>query len=65
MRTRLQAIRLRCPEMDAAAVRHVAGFARRIKDPSGNEDILTQWIGAIDNDLPVRRSFSAGLRRDL
>jgi hypothetical protein len=33
---RLQAIRIRCRELDAA-VRHVAGFARMIKDLSGDE----------------------------
>ena len=41
---RLQAIRVRCPELDAA-VRHVAGFARMIKDLSGDEDMLTKWMG--------------------
>jgi transposase len=59
-----QAIRQRCPELDAAA-RHVAGFARMIKDPSGDENTLTKWIGAVDADLPALRSFTAGLRRDL
>ncbi len=38
---RLHAIRVRCPELDAA-VRHVAGFARMIKDLSGDEDTLTK-----------------------
>ncbi|HZM65820.1 MAG TPA: ISL3 family transposase [Nakamurella sp.] len=61
---RLQAIRARCPELDAA-VRHVAGFARMIKDLSGEENTLTKWIGAVDADLPALRSFTAGLRRDL
>jgi transposase len=61
---RLQAIRARCPELDAA-VRHVAGFARMIKDLSGDENTLTKWIGAVDADLPTLRSFTAGLRRDL
>jgi len=37
---RLQAIRARCPELDAA-VRHVARFARMIKDLSGDENTLT------------------------
>ncbi len=37
---RLKAIRARCPEIDAA-VRHVAGFARMIKDLSGDQDKLT------------------------
>jgi hypothetical protein len=60
----LQAIRARCPELDAA-VRHVAGFARMIKDLSGAKDTLTKWMGAVDADLPVLRSFTAGLRRDL
>ena len=61
---RLQAIRRRCPELDAA-VRHVAGFARMIKDLSGDEAMLSKWMGAVDADLPVLRSFTAGLRRDL
>jgi len=60
---RLQAIRARCPELDAA-VRHVAGFARMIKDLSGDENTLTKWIGAVDTDLPALRSFTIGLRRD-
>jgi transposase len=45
---------VRCPELDAA-VRHVAGFARMIKDLSSDEAMLTKWM----------RSFTAGLRRDL
>ncbi|HEY7815961.1 MAG TPA: transposase [Nakamurella sp.] len=57
-------MRQRCPEMDAA-VRHVAGFARMIKDLSGEETTLTKWMGAVDADLPALRSFTAGLRRDL
>jgi transposase len=61
---RLQAIRARCPEVDAA-VRHVAGFARMIKDLSGDKNTLTKWMGAVDADLPSLRSFTAGLRRDL
>jgi transposase len=61
---RLQAIRQRCPELDAA-VQHVAGFARMIKDLSGDENTLTKWIGAVDSDLSTLRSFTIGLRRDL
>ena len=61
---RLRAIRTRCPELDAA-VRHVAGFARMIKDLSGDRDTLARWMSAVDTDLPVLRSFTAGLRRDL
>jgi transposase len=61
---RMHAIRSRCPELDAA-VRHVAGFARMIKDLSGDENALTKWIGAVDADLPALRSFTTGLRRDL
>ena len=48
-----------------AAVRHVAGFARMIKDLSGAKDTLAGWMGAVDADLPVLRSFTTGLRRDL
>ncbi len=61
---RLRAIRQRCPELDAA-VRHVAGFARMIKDLSGDENTLTKWIGAVNADLPALRVFTSGLRRDL
>jgi len=61
---RLHAIRARCPELDAA-VRHVAGFARMIKDLSGDKNTLTKWMGSVDADLPALRSFTAGLRRDL
>ena len=61
---RLRAIRQRCPELDAA-VRHVAGFARMIKDLSGEVNTLTKWMSAVDADLPALRSFTAGLRRDL
>lgn len=60
----MHAIRARCPELDAA-VRHVAGFARMIKDLSGDENTLSKWIGTVDVDLPALRSFTAGLRRDL
>src|SRR6476660_2487590 len=41
---RLRAIRARCPELDAA-VRHVAGFARMIKDLSGDRDTLCPVTG--------------------
>jgi transposase len=61
---RLRAIRARCPELNAA-VRHVARFARMIKDLSGDKNILTKWMGVVDADLPMLRSFAAGLRRDL
>jgi Transposase len=61
---RLHAIRVRCTELDAT-VRHVASFARMIKDLSGDEDMLSKWMGAVDADLPPLRSFTAGLRRDL
>jgi len=61
---RLKAIRDRCAEIDAA-VKHVAGFARMIKDLSGDKDTLTGWMAAVDHDLPGLRSFTRGLRRDL
>lgn len=63
---RLKAIRARCPEIDAA-VCHVAGFARMIKDKdlSGDKDKLTVWMAAVDHDLPTLRSFTVGLRRDI
>ena len=61
---RMRAIRGRCPEIDAA-VKHVAGFARMIKDLSGDQDKLTEWIAAVDHDLPALRSFTVGLRRDI
>ena len=40
----------------------MAGFARMIKDLSGDENTLTKRM---DADLPALRSFTAGLRRDL
>ena len=61
---RMKAIRARCPELDAA-VRHVAEFARMIKNLSGDENTLTKWIGAVDADLPALRVFTSGLTRDL
>jgi len=61
---RMRAIRARCPEIDAA-VKHVAGFARMIKDLSGDKDTLTGWMAAVDHDLPALRSFTVGLRRDI
>jgi hypothetical protein len=60
----LHQIRSRCPEL-AAAVRYIAGFARMIKDLSGDRDTLTAWMNAVDAELPPLRSFTAGLRRDL
>jgi transposase len=48
-----------------AAVRHVADFARMIKDLSGDRDTRAVWMDAVDADLPTLRSFTAGLRRDL
>jgi hypothetical protein len=61
---RLRTIRVRCPELNGA-VRHVAEFARMIKDLSGDKNTLTKWIGEVDADLPALRSFTAGLYRDL
>ena len=61
---RLRAIRARCPEIEAA-VKHVAGFARMIKDLSGDKETLTGWMAAVDHDLPAMRSFTRGLRLDL
>jgi len=61
---RFKAIRVRCPELDAV-VKHVAGFARMIKDLSGDKETLTEWLAAVDHDLPALRSFTRGLRLDL
>ena len=60
----MRAIRARCPEIDAV-IGHVAGFARMIKDLSGDQDKLTQWMAAVDHDLPALRTFTVGLRRDI
>lgn len=61
---RLNRIRSRCPELDAA-VRHVAAFGRMIKNRSGDSDRLTTWINAVEADnLVALRTFTAGLRRD-
>lgn len=43
----------------------MAGFARMIKDLSGDQDKLTEWIASVDHDLPALRPFTAGLRRDI
>ena len=62
---RMKAIRARCPELDAA-VRHVAGFARMIKNLSGDENTLSKWMGARSTPTwPALRSFTTGPRRDL
>jgi len=61
---RMSAIRARCPEIDSS-VKHVAGFARMIKDLSGDKTTLTEWMVAVDHDLPTLRSFTRGLRLDL
>jgi len=36
-----------------------------IKDLSGDRDTPSFWMGAVDADLPLLRSFTTGLRRDL
>jgi len=56
---RLKAIRARCPEIDAA-VWHAAGFARMIKDLSGDKNTLTEWMVAVDHDLPAFARSPAG-----
>jgi len=53
---RRQAIRQRCPELDAA-VKHVAGFARMIKNLSGDEHMLTKCRLPAGWDHPVARGF--------
>ena len=53
---RMKAIRVRCPEIDSA-VKHVAGFARMIKDLSGDKDTLTQcWSPSITTCRRCARS---------
>jgi hypothetical protein len=32
---------------------------------SGGRDTLDAWMDAVDTDLPLLHSFTAGLRRDL
>jgi hypothetical protein len=46
-RVRQPAIRARCPEVNAA-VGHVAGFARMIKDLSGDKNTLTSPPPGVD-----------------
>lgn len=36
-----------------------------IKDLSGDRETLAGWMGAVDADLQMLRSFTAGPRRDL
>ena len=55
---------MRCPELDAA-VRHVAGFARMIKDLPATRTCSPNGWAPSTPTYPPLHSFTAGLRRDL
>jgi transposase len=59
----LQAIRARCPHIDALA-RHVTAFAQMMTARTGSRD-LEAWLTAVEaDDQAGLRSFTAGIRND-
>jgi transposase len=60
----LDAIRARCPHIDALAG-HVASFAEMMTNRTGNRD-LKAWLATVEADdgQPELRSFAAGIRND-
>jgi transposase len=59
----LQAIRARCPHIDALA-RHVTAFAEMMTARTGSRD-LEAWLAAIEaDDQAGLRSLAAGIRAD-
>lgn len=60
----LDAIRRRCPHLDALAG-HVTAFAEMMKARTGSRD-LEAWLAAVEADEQAGlRSFAAGIRTDL
>jgi transposase len=60
----LEAIRARCPHIDALA-RHVAAFAEMMTARTGGRD-LEAWLAAVEaDDQAGLRSFTVGIRHDL
>ena len=59
----LQAIRARCPHIDALAG-HVTAFAEMMTARTGSRDLET-WLAAVEaDDLAGLRSLAAGIRND-
>ena len=59
----LQAIRTRCPHIDALA-RHVTAFAEMMTARTGSRD-LEAWLAAVEaDDQSGLRSLAAGIRHD-
>ena len=59
----LQAIRARCPHIDALA-RHVTAFAEMMTARTGSRD-LESWLAAVEADgQSGLRSFAIGIRND-
>ena len=60
----LQAIRARCPHIDALAG-HVTAFAEMMTARTGSRDLET-WLAAVEADEQAGlRSFAAGIRNDM
>jgi transposase len=60
----LDAIRARCPHVDALAG-HMTAFAEMMTARTGSRD-LEGWLAAVEaDDQPGLRSFAAGIRHDL
>ena len=60
----LEAIRARCPHIDALA-RHVAAFAQMMTARTGRRD-LEAWLAAVEaDDQAGLRAFTVGIRNDL
>jgi transposase len=60
----LDAIRARCPHLDALAG-HVTAFAEMMTARTGSRD-LDGWLAAVEaDDQPGLHSFAAGIRHDL
>lgn len=59
----LEAIRARCPHIDALA-RHVTAFAQMMTARTGSRD-LEAWLAAVEtSDQAGLRSFASGIRHD-
>lgn len=62
-RAQLQAIRARCPHIDALAG-HVSAFAEMMTARTGSRD-LESWLAAVEaDDQAGLRSFAIGIRND-
>jgi transposase len=60
----LDAIRARCPHLDALAAAHLTSFAEMMTGRSGDRQ-LDDWLAAVEADhQPHLHSFAADIRRD-